>query len=177
MAASIDQQNITNVAGNDQFRKTSSDAYSGHSTFTSTRNAGVTNLEIFVGPNGVPNGIIWAEVWTNNAGVPGAKIGSSSATLDFSTISSNNYYSFTFSSNYPQVMNGSIYWIVLRSTTTIDGTNFWLPITSTNIPPSRIQRSADGVTWANGVNQSGAYKEWSDTALFFGGGGFLANFI
>lgn len=166
MAASIDQSfGAIAGAGNWRLRYDTDSTYVGHAKFTPTVSAGVSKLEIGIGPQGSPSGNVWAEIWTDSSGSPGTKVGGSSANVACSSITVNNFYDFTWSSNYPQVASGTTYWIVLRGDYSVNTTNYTIPLANSDTG-SYVKQSSDGSTWGNALsNWKGVFKEWSDTAL------------
>lgn len=175
MASTLDQQ-YTGPATTDTGLRRDTDRVYQAARFTPTFSGGLTQLEFYCARNGTPSGNMWVEIWNNNAGVPGNKIGGNSGSVSVGTVSTSvNWVSHAWSSNYPQVTAGATYWLVLSGDYSLDINN--------HIRPQYGTASASGIdakrgnatpTWATEFsNTQMLYKQYADPALIAAGGGFL----
>jgi hypothetical protein len=86
-----------------------------------TRNLVIASL--YMSKIGTPTGNVWAEVWTNNAGVPGSLIANATSTyIDVSTIAT-GLNDFCFPTP-PSLTAATVYHIVLRGDYTISAAHY-----------------------------------------------------
>jgi hypothetical protein len=96
-------------------------------SFTPAVTGLVSEVIMLLHEGGSPTGNIWAEIWTNSGGVPGAITGTKSENVDVSTINGTfgtpTEVTFTFSTP-PNITAGTLYWIVLDGDWALSGTNY-----------------------------------------------------
>jgi len=85
------------------------------------------------------------EIWSNNAGTPSAKIGSSSSAINGTEIGASyaDYY-FEFTDSDIELASGTNYWLVLKSTSGIEWER-----KGSGCSPEYVKSSADGSSWTS----------------------------
>jgi hypothetical protein len=127
---SYDKSNIDNISAT---RYASPEiVYRGHQ-FTAGASGVINKINLALGKNGSPTGNVWVEIWSDNGSdTPNSIIGGASSTKNVSTLSTSDattrrseaWDEFTWSSNYPTVVSGTKYWIIIAGNTTFSNTNY-----------------------------------------------------
>ncbi len=165
MACSIDQQNTSVQGGGFGLRRGSTDNQLLATPFVNTNNAGICRVDLQMVKNGSPTGNVWVEIWTNNAGSPGAIIGSKSSNVDVSTLGSHAFQAFTWASGYPSVNASGTYWIVLSGDFAYSTTNNCDWDVNNNASFNEM-KGFDNSSWSTKSTWRGLFKQYTDTSFF-----------
>lgn len=88
--------------------------------YTATASGYVGNVtDVVFGKTGSPAGYLYASIYTNSAGLPGTQVGGDSEKILASSLSDNAagaVVTFRWSYNCPQVVSGTVYHIVFKTT-------------------------------------------------------------
>lgn len=135
-------------------------------SFTPTQSGVIPQFEIYMKKVGSPTGNIWAEIWSD-AGGPGtgSQINGDSATVDVSTVAgAYGYQMFTWSSNYPMIAAGLVYWVRLYGdyTMTADvGVYVGIDTSSPSYTGGNYGRYGDGgANWENTPSYDMLFKQY-----------------
>jgi hypothetical protein len=130
--------------------------------FVPTVSTDVIEVHLNLKKTGTPTGNIWVEVWTDTgSNAPNAITGSASANVDVSTIpGSETETTFTFAAG-TAVTASTKYWIVVRGSYTINGTDYaqvYFNNTAYNVALQAFDSGGPG--WSTpGAGNYGIFKE------------------
>lgn len=133
-----------------------------------------------------PTGNIWVEIWNDAPGAPNAQLLSDSAVVSIATLTTSfASYNFDFTIPIP-VVAGTIYYIVLQASNTIDGANYveWEHSGSNNYSDgSPFKHDGSSVWSSNGTSDhvfntqyQGGWGSWSEPWSFWVDSGAEAAF-
>lgn len=146
------------LSGDQPVGSTSSNIYVAQ-TFTYPANTSALfgrylgTFDIYFKKVGSPTGTVNAYLYTNNGGVPGTLVATSAFTLD-STLLTTSYQQVRFWFNSrTQLSFSTQYWIVLKYTGTVDGSNY---VSAQKYSTgTAMQQSTDGITWGSLLSRIG----------------------
>jgi hypothetical protein len=164
MASVLDQTNLAGNVGSINLRHDSG-VQKVAAPFTCGSSGGVTSAHVVIAASGTPTGNVWAEIWTNNSGSPGVKLGGNSDNLSVNGWdTSATDRTFTWSSNFPIINKTSVFHLVLNSDVAISSSNF-LVWTVNNNASFTDALSYNGSSWSSNSGLKATFSDYIDSSM------------